>query len=103
MSSKRDKRPRNQTSKSPASSFGQIIGEVFAEVVIEFIQKYLDEKYADYELLQPEEGKRLIRLEMTGGLPRQMDNVIALKNSSDPVALLETKWLKDGRHYPVVH
>lgn len=99
MSSKRDKRPRNQTSKSPASSFGQIIGEVFAEVVIEFIQKYLDEKYADYELLQPEEGKRLIRLEMTGGLPRQMDNVIALKNSSDPVALLETKWLKDGRHW----
>lgn len=41
----------------------------------------------------------MVLLEMSGGLQRQMDNVIALKNSKDPVALFETKWLKDARHH----
>ncbi|MCL4878791.1 MAG: hypothetical protein KJ064_19175 [Anaerolineae bacterium] len=85
--------------KSPASKFGQIIGEVFEEAVIEFVRQYLAEKHAGYELLSPEEGKRVIRLEMIGGLPRQMDNVVVLKNTTEPIALLETKWLKDARHH----
>jgi len=41
----------------------------------------------------------MITLEMLGGLPRQMDNVIVSRDSDDPVALLETKWLKDARHH----
>jgi len=28
-----------------------------------------------------------------------MDNVVIPKDSDDPVSLLETKWLKDGRHH----
>ncbi len=85
--------------KSPASKFGQIIGEAFEDIVIELVKNHLAEKHADYELLRPEEGKKIIRLEMLGGLPRQMDNVIVLKDTIEPVALLETKWLKDSRHH----
>lgn len=85
--------------KSPASKFGAIIGEVFEKQVIKLIRNYLEEAYNDYEVVEPEEGRTIVRLEMSGGLQRQMDNVIALKHSNDPVALFETKWLKDARHH----
>ncbi len=85
--------------KSPASKFGQIIGEYFQNAVIAFVESYIAEKHSDYELLSPGEGRKVVTLEMVGGLKRQMDNVIALKDSTDPVALLETKWLKDARHH----
>ena len=90
---------QNKPVKSPASKFGQIIGEVFESVVLDVISDYLTMTYPDYQLLQPDEGKRLIKLEMLGGLPRQMDNVIIAKATGQPVALFETKWLKDARHH----
>jgi len=95
----RKRKKRHINTKSPASLFGQIIGDVFEYVVIGFVERYLDAVHPDYELLQPEEGKRVVTLEMAGGLSRQMDNVVAPKESDDPVALLETKWLKDARHH----
>jgi len=85
--------------KSPASKVGQIIGEVFEQHVLELVNAYLSNRFPDYELLQPKTGKKTITLEMLGGLARQMDHIIIPKGSSDPVALLETKWLKDARHH----
>lgn len=82
-----------------SSKFGQMIGDTFANLVIDVISEYLKSTYADYILLEPEEGKKLVRLEMMGGTSRQMDNVIIPRNSTDPVALFESKWLKDGRHH----
>ncbi len=98
MADKRSKK-RNINTKSPASLFGQIIGDAFEHVVINFIEGYLVESYPDYELLKPQEGRHIITLDMAGGLKRQMDNVVIPKGSDDPVALLETKWLKDARHH----
>jgi len=98
MVSKRPKK-RNIDAKSPASLLGQIIGDAFERVVISFLEGYLAENHSDYELLKPQEGRHTIVLDMAGGLKRQMDNVVIPKDSDDPVALLETKWLKDARHH----
>jgi hypothetical protein len=92
------RRPSSKPSKNPASDFGQRIGNTFEVAVIALLQTYLAQRYVAYELVNPIEGRKLT-LQMTGGLPRQIDNIIALKNSDDPVALLETKWLKDARHH----
>lgn len=85
--------------QAAASKFGQMIGEAFADAVYGYIQHYLAEKHSDYVLLEPEIGKKLVRLAMPGGTSRQMDNVISQVNSVDPIALFESKWLKDGRHH----
>ncbi len=85
--------------ESPASAFGEILGKAFEEAVLILVRDHLAEKHAEYTLLQPEEGKHIITLQMPGGLARQMDNVIVARASDDPVALLETKWLKDARHH----
>ncbi len=61
--------------------------------------EYLNEAHSEYEILAPVEGKKLLRLEMLGGTPTQLDTVIAPLHSDDPVALLETKWLKEARHH----
>jgi len=82
-----------------ASHIGQIIGEAFENVVIRFIRSYLKKNYPEYVILGPVEGKKLLTLDMPGGIKRQLDTVVAPADSDDPVALLETKWLKDGRHW----
>ncbi len=84
---------------SAASKFGQMIGERFEQVVIALIKDYVDGNYNNYELLEPEQGKQLVTLEMLGGSARQLDTVLSAKGSAEPVALLETKWLKDARHH----
>lgn len=86
-------------STSASSKFGQVIGEAFEEVVIVLIADYLEEAHPDYEVLEPSEGKQLVTLKMMGGSSRQLDTVIAACGSNAPVALLETKWLKDARHH----
>jgi len=88
-----------KSAKSAASKFGQMIGEVFEQVVISVIQNYLESNYLNYELLEPVEGRSKVTLEMLGGSERQMDTVITAKGFTDPVALLEAKWLKDARHH----
>ncbi|HVU10781.1 MAG TPA: hypothetical protein VHD90_05860 [Phototrophicaceae bacterium] len=88
-----------EDSISKSSKAGQIIGNAFESVVINFITHYIEANYEAYELLQPEEGGKLVKLEMLGGTLRQLDTVIVSKNSFDPIALLETKWLKDARHH----
>lgn len=85
--------------QAAASKFGQMIGDAFADIVYKYIQRYLSSEYPDYVLLEPELGKTLVRLAMPGGTSRQLDNVISQVNSIDPVALFESKWLKDGRHH----
>jgi hypothetical protein len=95
--SKRKFVPGDSTSAS--SKFGQLIGEAFEGAVLRLIASYLEEAYPDYEILSPEEGKSIVTLEMPGGSLRQLDTVIAARQSDDPVALLETKWLKDARHH----
>jgi len=82
-----------------ASHIGQVIGEAFENVVFKFIKQYLKKHYPDFSILRPGLGKKLLTLNMPGGIKRQLDTVIAYADSDDPVALLETKWLKDGRHW----
>lgn len=82
-----------------ASHVGQTIGGAFEKVVIGFIKSYLKKNHPDFVILDPEEGKKLLTLAMPGGVKRQLDTVVAAIDSDDPVALLETKWLKDGRHW----
>ncbi|MBL8133068.1 MAG: hypothetical protein JNL42_14500 [Anaerolineae bacterium] len=86
-------------SHGAASKFGQLLGEAFADAVYRFIGRYLREHYPAYSLLKPAEGKKLVQLAMLGGTSRQMDSVIVPRDSTDPVALFESKWLKDGRHH----
>ena len=85
--------------KSAASKFGQIIGNYFEQVVFILLEQHLADSHPDYILLGTKGGPKNIELEMVGGLSWQMDNVIADKLSSVPVALVETKWLKDARHH----
>ncbi|HLG28060.1 MAG TPA: hypothetical protein VI423_09775 [Paenisporosarcina sp.] len=81
------------------SHVGQLIGEALEIAVIKFIRSYLRKNHPSYILLRPDEGKELLTLELPGGIRRQLDAVVAPVNSEDPVALLETKWLKDARHW----
>ena len=85
--------------KSPASKAGQLIGAAFEHAVIEHIRHYLENNHPEYALLEPEAGKRSVKLDMHGGLARQMDNVFVYRANQQPVALMETKWLKDARHH----
>ena len=82
-----------------ASHIGQMIGKSFENVVIKFIKSYLKKNHSEFVILDPEQGKKLLTLDMPGGVKRQLDTVVATIDSDDPVALLETKWLKDGRHW----
>lgn len=82
-----------------ASKFGQLIGDAFANAVYDAIDKFLQVRHPDYALLTPDEGRQTVRLETFGGTSRQLDNVIAPKGSRTPVALFESKWLKDARHH----
>lgn len=89
----------NDNQHGKASRIGQIIGESFENVVIKFIKSYLKKSHSEFVILDPEHGKKLLTLAMPGGVKRQLDTVVAPIDSDDPVALLETKWLKDGRHW----
>ncbi len=82
-----------------ASHIGQMIGESFENVIIKFIKSYLKRSHSEFVILDPEQGKKLLTLDMPGGVKRQLDTVIGAVDSDDPVALLETKWLKDARHW----
>jgi hypothetical protein len=81
------------------SRIGQLIGEAFEIAVFRFIKHYLKKDYPDFVILDPEQGKKLLTLDMPGGIKRQLDTVLTFADSGDPIALLETKWLKDGRHW----
>ncbi|MEW5938936.1 MAG: hypothetical protein AB1750_04685 [Chloroflexota bacterium] len=81
------------------SHVGQLIGEAFEAVVFKFIKHYLKRNHPEFAILTPEQGRKLLTLNMPGGIKRQLDTVIAFTDSDQPVALLETKWLKDGRHW----
>lgn len=89
----------NDNQHGKVSHIGQIIGESFESVVIKFIKSYLKKNHSEFVILDPNLGKKLLTLDMPGGVRRQLDTVVAAVNSDDPVALLETKWLKDGRHW----
>jgi hypothetical protein len=88
-----------QNDRGAADKFGQLIGETFEKVVVTLIQDYLRTRHNEYVLLEPKIGRAKIELEMFGGSIRQLDTVVMAKDSDDPVALLETKWLKDARHH----
>jgi hypothetical protein len=91
-----------RTEKNPygnVSRIGQLIGGAFEEVVIAFVKTYLTKTHPDYVVLNPKQGKKLITLEMSGGSRRQLDTIVTSKDSDEPVALLEAKWLKDARHW----
>jgi len=81
------------------SHVGQLIGEAFENAVIRLIKSHLKKNHPAFILLRPDEGRKLLTLTMPGGIKRQLDTVVAPIDSDDPVALLETKWLKDGRHW----
>lgn len=89
----------NANQHGRVSHIGQLIGEAFETVVLKFIKYHLKKNHPDFAILTPEQGKKLLTLDMPGGIKRQLDTVIASIDSDDPVALLETKWLKDGRHW----
>lgn len=89
----------NANQHGRASHIGQLIGEAFENVVFKFIKHYLKKNHPEFMILAPEQGKKLLTLDMPGGIKRQLDTVIASVDSDDPIALLETKWLKDGRHW----
>jgi hypothetical protein len=81
------------------SHVGQLIGDALENAVIKLIKSHLKKNHPAFVVLRPEEGRKLLTLDMPGGIKRQLDTVVAPINSEDPVALLETKWLKDGRHW----
>jgi len=85
--------------RSAASKFGQMIGEAFEQAVLESLRTYLSQAHSDYEILESDQAGNLVKLDMLGGSSRQLDTIIALRESDDPVALLESKWLKDARHH----
>lgn len=89
----------NDNQHGKASRIGQLIGEAFEKAVFNFIKYYLKKSHAEYVILSPEQGRKLLTLDMPGGVKRQLDTVLASTDSNDPIALLETKWLKDGRHW----
>jgi len=89
----------NDNQHGKASHIGQMIGESFENAVIKFIKSYLKKSHSEFVILDPERGRKLLTLDMPGGVKRQLDTVVATIDSDDPVALLETKWLKDGRHW----
>lgn len=95
LNQKRTRFTRNSAG-SAASKFGQMIGSAFETVVLDAIEAYLQSHHPAYEIVQ---AGVLSALDMFGGKSRQVDNVITPVDSDDPVALLETKWLKDGRHH----
>jgi hypothetical protein len=76
-----------------------MIGEAFERVVLSFIRQHLQQYHTNYEILAPEEGRQIITLQTFGGTLRRLDTVIVHRDSIEPVALLETKWLKDARHH----
>ncbi|GAB4445870.1 MAG: hypothetical protein Fur0044_42130 [Anaerolineae bacterium] len=88
-----------ESDRGAADKFGQLIGEAFEKAVIALIKDYLNLAHSEYELLEPKKGRSRVKLEMFGGSLRQLDTVVMAKASDDPVALLETKWLKDARHH----
>jgi hypothetical protein len=88
-----------QDAHGASSKWGQMIGDAFANAVIILIENHLAMNHPQFVLLEPIEGKTVVRLEMFGGTSRQLDNVIAPKNSDEPIALFESKWLKDARHH----
>ena len=85
--------------KSPASKFGQMIGEVFAEVVDNLIAGHIEAKHPEYELRKGEAGALTVKLSKVSGTELQIDTLIVAKAEQEPVALLESKWLKDARHH----
>ena len=89
----------NNKQHGRVSHIGQLIGEAFEGAVIKLVRSHLRKNHPSFVLLRPEDGKKLLTLIMPGGVKRQLDTVVAPINSIDPIALLETKWLKDGRHW----
>lgn len=85
--------------ESPASKVGQMIGEAFERAVTEMVGEYLKEKHPNYIIAKDSEGKKILKLPKTKGAKLQIDTVIASVPSHSPVALLESKWLKDARHH----
>lgn len=88
-----------EADRGAADKFGQLIGEAFEKAAITLIKDNLSLAHKEYELLEPKKGRSKVKLEMLSGSLRQLDTVIMAKDSDDPVALLETKWLKDARHH----
>lgn len=97
MSKRKQNVPEETHGKS--SKFGQLIGNIFADQVIVLVEDFLQQEYPEFVLLRANEGQILLRLEMMGGTARQIDTVIVPKGSRDPLAVLESKWLKDARHH----
>lgn len=56
-----------QEIKSPASKFGQMIGDAFAGAVDAIIREHIENVHPEYELLKAEGGKALVRLEKASG------------------------------------
>jgi hypothetical protein len=81
---------------SAASKFGQLIGTAFQYAVLAVIKDYLLAAHPEYEIVEADSSAGLA---LFGGKERQIDNIIHPIGSDDPVAVLETKWLKDGRHH----
>lgn len=77
----------------------EIISDAFAGAVDSVISQYIQKAHPEYELLKADEGKTLVTLEKISGSKLQMDTTVVAKASQEPVALLESKWLKDARHH----
>jgi hypothetical protein len=90
---------KNKNLHGKISRIGQLIGGAFEVAVHEHIKAYLKINHPEYEMLLPPKGKKEITLKMVGGEAKQVDSVIVQKEFIDPIALLEAKWLKDGRHW----
>ncbi len=94
---KRQAKRTSLESHGAASKFGQLIGDAFADHVFQTIQMALADRHPNYVLL--ESGDALSRLKMAGGTVRQIDGVITQRGFEEPIAIVESKWLKDARHH----
>ena len=82
--------------KDASSALGQQMGALFDEAVLDLLHEL--SAILEFELVSPPKGKHLQHLTPIHGIPKQIDHIIAAKGQSDPLVVVELKWLKDSRH-----
>ena len=82
--------------KDASSALGQQMGALFDEAVLDLLHEL--STTLKFDLVSPPKGKHLQHLTPIHGIPKQIDHIIAAKGQSDPLVVVELKWLKDSRH-----
>ena len=82
--------------KDASSALGQKIGELFDEAVLDLLRELSTPM--GFDLMPSQKGKQLHHLTPIHGIAKQIDHIITATGQSDPLVVIELKWLKDSRH-----